>query len=228
MSKYTTQLRWAVEQAEKDATGEYTPGVYTEASYKALGLDSYPIFDESHRSVLNGKIISTYYFREIGFETIAQFAWYMRTRMATVMPYYNQLYESEGLITDPVSDVNVEYREIWAEKRENQTTSENETSGASDSRNVYSDTPMSMLKNSGSPSVENMDYATNVTYDDASDSSTSSGSGTSVNDDSGNRTRTEKGHRQSQADLLEKYRKSFLNIDQRIIEEVSDLFMSLW
>lgn len=228
MSKYTTQIRWIVEQAEKDAQGGYNPGSYTEASYRRLGLMDYPIFDEEHRKVLNDKIIDTYYFREIGFETAAQFAWYMHTRMETIMPYYNQLYESEGLITDPLKDVDMEYREIWSEERNAETKAQSEYSGSSDSRNVYSDTPMSMLKNSGSPSVENLDYATNVTYDDAEDSNEASSMGTTKNDDSGNRTRTESGHRQNQSDLLEKYRSTFLNIDARIIEELSDLFMGVW
>ena len=38
------------------------------ADTAVLGLDDYPIFDESHRSVLNQKIVRRYWLREIGIE----------------------------------------------------------------------------------------------------------------------------------------------------------------
>lgn len=58
-------------------------------------LDTYPIFDENYRGVLNKKIIDHYYMREIGGETLGQFKWFLRTKMNEIMPYYNQLYLSE-------------------------------------------------------------------------------------------------------------------------------------
>lgn len=84
MSRYTTELRYIVEQ-----------GI-------SLGLTSYPIFQESYRTTLNNKIIQHFYFREIGFETVALFINRLNERMTLIMPYYNQLYNSALLIYDPL------------------------------------------------------------------------------------------------------------------------------
>lgn len=110
MSIYTTQLRWPVEYAQNQAGVSHDD--FTVA-YKILGLDEYPIFDETYRQTLNDKIIKHFYFREIGFETIGQFAWFMRTTMAENMPYFNQLYQSQNLITDPLTNRKYSWRETW-------------------------------------------------------------------------------------------------------------------
>lgn len=117
MSYYTTQLRWIVEQKQREAgidpsssradRNDFTP------AYAYLGLDDYPIFDESYRSTLNDKIIRHYYFHEIGFETAGQFAWFLRTKMHEIMPYYNQLYASQDLIADPLTNKKLSWREVW-------------------------------------------------------------------------------------------------------------------
>ena len=52
MSKYTTQLRYIVESGFN------------------LGLQDYPIYDETHRKELNDKIIQHYYVREIGLKQL--------------------------------------------------------------------------------------------------------------------------------------------------------------
>lgn len=65
-------------------------------------FNDYPIFDETYRAVLNQKITDHYYFREIGLETPAQFAHFLKARMNVIMPYYNQLYMSEKIEFDPM------------------------------------------------------------------------------------------------------------------------------
>lgn len=67
-----------------------------------LELNKYPIFDESYREVLNKKIVDEYYFREIGVETPERFKHHLNHTMDMIMPYYNQLYESELLKIDPL------------------------------------------------------------------------------------------------------------------------------
>lgn len=67
-----------------------------------LALDDYPIFDENYRSVLNNKIISHFYFREIGQETPDRFNHYLRMKMHEIMPYYNQLYKTTLIEFDPL------------------------------------------------------------------------------------------------------------------------------
>lgn len=83
MSKYTTELRYLIEN-DFD-----------------IGLKNYTIFDENYRKLLNQKIINHYYFREIGMETAELFKRYLNTTMNEIMPYYNQLYKSELLEFNP-------------------------------------------------------------------------------------------------------------------------------
>ena len=110
MALYTTLLRSIVEQRQADA--HVGPDDFTVA-YRTLGLDGYPIFDESYRQTLNDKIIRHFYFREIGQETVARFRWYMDMTMRENMPYFNQLYSSLNLIVDPITNVRYTYRDVF-------------------------------------------------------------------------------------------------------------------
>ena len=87
MSKYTTELRYLIENNFD------------------IGLKDYPIFDENYREPLNQKIINHYYFREIGFETAELFKRYLNNTMNEIMPYYNQLFKSELLEFNPFYNV---------------------------------------------------------------------------------------------------------------------------
>lgn len=98
MSKYTTELRYLIENNFD------------------LGLDDYPIFDESYRQLLNDKIINHYYFREIGMETAELFKRYLNQTMREIMPYYNQLYKSELLEFNPFYNVD---KTVTADKNNN-------------------------------------------------------------------------------------------------------------
>ena len=98
MSKYTTELRYLIEN-DFD-----------------IGLKNYPIFDENYRELLNQKIINHYYFREIGMETAELFKRYLNTTMCEIMPYYNQLYKSELLEFNPFYNVD---KTVTADKNNN-------------------------------------------------------------------------------------------------------------
>ena len=101
MSKYTTELRYLIE------------------SNFDLGLNDYPIFDESYRELLNQKIINHYYFREIGMETAELFKRYLNQTMREIMPYYNQLYKSELLEFNPFYNVD---KTVTADKNNNRVS----------------------------------------------------------------------------------------------------------
>lgn len=248
MSKYTVQLRWPIEQKLNALKLNYSEDNWPNV-YGLLGLDDYPIFEESHRKELNTKIIRAYYFREIGFETLGQFRWQMHRMMHEIMPYYNQLYLSEGIITDPVITKNMDYTETWTrdekidtsqnetDKRTTDNTANSSSSGASSDKNVFQDTPMNGLDTSA---IKNMDYATNVTFDDGTTSSTASSTSKNVMSDTattkrsevgdydGTKKHNEKGFDKDQSELLLNYRKTFLNIDLEIVDRLNVLFMGLW
>lgn len=217
MSKYTTQLRWIVEQ-EQGEIPYSSKHRYTEATWKKLGLNDYEIWEPAYRETLNAKIIDHFFFREIGFETAAQFAWHVRMVMQEIMPYYNKLYETQAMLTEPLRDWyrhgtrdgNVHANGVTSEQEQwdgsdttsfdgadvtefgGQDTDTNRKTGTETTvydgceahngsdkvvtdtdttahgRNVYQDTPMSLLDNSTAPTIEGLDYATNVTYTDDS------------------------------------------------------------
>lgn len=98
MSKYTTELRYLIENNFD------------------IGLKDYPIFDENYREPLNRKIINHYYFREIGMETAELFKRYLNNTMKEIMPYYNQLYKSELLEFNPFYNVD---KTVTADKNNN-------------------------------------------------------------------------------------------------------------
>lgn len=58
-----------------------------------LGLQDYPIFDETYRDHLNQAIVDHFLVREIGAETPALFIFYLNRRMRENMPKANALYE---------------------------------------------------------------------------------------------------------------------------------------
>lgn len=94
MSKYTTELRWVMEQALDDLGLTHEEENWKKC-WKVVGLDDYPLYDETHRDELNTKIVRHYYTREIGSETVGRWRMFVREAMHSIMPYYNQLYESE-------------------------------------------------------------------------------------------------------------------------------------
>lgn len=240
MSRYTTELRYPIEQRLNYLKLEHVEENWPQV-YDFLGLSDYPIYDEAHRRELNDKIIRRYYFREIGFETWNQFKWHLRSHMHEVMPYFNELYETVGLIKDPLSTRDMSFDETgnrsrnFSESRHNESTSHTDTNstGTTSDKNVFQDTPMNGLDTSA---VQSMDYATNVTFDDGSTTTegesdvTGSGDATTTSDEgeSHGLSHREHGYDRPQAETLLTYRKAILNIDLEVVESCNDLFMGLW
>ena len=235
MSKYTTLLRWIVEESESHFTAKPSNSMYHQATYETIGLDTYPIFRADYRNFLNDKIINHYYFWEIGLETRALFQWFMRVKMNEIMPYYNELYKSLDFITDPLTDwgriygssIITEHSEDW----QNKTNSDSSSTGSNSDRNVYQDTPMSMLRTEPSE-VEQLKYATNVTFDKGTQTSTNStdsiASGDRKRHEDKSHVGKDTGWNQPQASLLKEYRETLLNIDMLVIKDLESLFMGLW
>lgn len=231
MSKYTTELRWIVENGYD------------------LQLNEYPIFDENYRQKLNQKIINHYYFREIGFETVGLFRFYLKQTMNEIMPYYNQLYQSALLEIDPLNTINFT-ETLTRTKIGNDTKNFNEdttvnSNGDSNSnstkstnfKDVESDTPQGMLSigniegelyASYARISKNEDTTNSTAHQETTDTQKRKNDEKINREDNENYTRTEKGNRESQSELLMKYRETFLNIDIQVINELNDLFMGLY
>lgn len=231
MSKYTTELRWIIENGYD------------------LQLNEYPIFDENYRQKLNQKIINHYYFREIGFETVGLFRFYLKQTMNEIMPYYNQLYESALLEIDPLNTIN--FTETLTRTKigndtknfnEDTTVNSNGDSNSNSTKNtnfkdVESDTPQGMLSigniegelyASYARISKNEDTTNSTAHQETTDTQKRKNDEKINREDKENYTRTEKGNRESQSELLMKYRQTFLNIDMQVINELNDLFMGLY
>lgn len=109
MSKYTTELRFICENSAGLTESVGYSGideVLDKARDKVFDFD-FPIFDENYRNVLENKILKHYYTREIGAESVGLWKFWLNTRLNEIMPYYNQLYQSELIKFNPMYDVDL-------------------------------------------------------------------------------------------------------------------------
>lgn len=104
MSYYTTEVRYLCESMTNVPLENFDnlkgvrriDAIIDSAKSNIFDFD-YPIFDEAYKGVLEKKILRHYYTREIGQETFGLFQLFLSDKMNEIMPYYNQLYESELL-----------------------------------------------------------------------------------------------------------------------------------
>ena len=193
-----------------------------------LGLKDYPIFDENYRNTLNKKILDHYLESEIGFETPALFRHYLNSTMNEIMPYYNTLYTKQVALLDNLES-NVNIRE---EYRGNSTTKNNATStssstGQSNSKNLFQDTPQGSLDTTD---LDNQTYATNVTFDKNNSSTTINDSSSNNGQGTNDYIKTVVGNNGGRysIDLLNDIKNNLMNIDMLIINDLNTLFMQIF
>ena len=234
MSKYTTEVRYICEsEAGLDSSKGYNDvaSIIANSRTKIFNFD-YPIYDEAYRPVLETKILKHYYTREIGLETVGLWKLKLDTKLNEIMPYYNQLYKSALLEFNPLwtEDITSEHTRgtdgtsLNVNERDNTSISNSNST----SRNKYSDTPQGSLQN-----IENDTYLTNARK--ITDEADNIGVNESKEQNNNVFSNTEEylervqGRRGKDAsELLLKYRKTFLNIDMMIIDELEELFLHLW
>jgi len=186
MSKYTTEIRYICESlaGELESKGYNSIEDILNKSHSKIFSFDYPIFDPEYKAGLEKKILKRYYTREICAETYGRWKLFLESRMLEIMPYYNQLYNSELLKYDIFEDVNY----LRSGDRTGQETGENSNVGStvhtgSDNEsstqnftgtdttdetgtftddatnwNKYSDTPQGSVQN-----IDNDSYLTNAT-----------------------------------------------------------------
>lgn len=257
MSSTTTQLRYVIEQLLDDKSLDNVESNWN-SIYNDIGLGDYPIYDETHRDDLNKKIIRHYYLQEIGSETVAQFKHRLRDSMFLIMPRYNWYFEqlealfnleNKGFITNDNS-----WEEKYIDSRNENGTSketnlnsvntsvETHESNSSRDENIFEDTPMSMINNPGGASVENLDYATNVTYDNSlsnNEGTTESSVNTNNNANkentlnsivNGNKVHIDTGFNKSAYEQMKDRYDAYRNIDLEIVTDpfIKRCFLGVW
>ena len=210
MSKYTLELR-RIQQTHKIFDFDYD--FYTN--------------DETIKYNFEDKFINEYYFNEIGFETVGRFKQRLRTKLNKIMPYYSQLYQTELRSKDIDFMLNKDLEEVYERVLEGSNTSMNDVTV---DNNSTSNVLESNIDN-GNASLElEKGSLTNVGKSTINDNTKSSNS---VNDTTNQTERTKLSSKgnigvTSSAELLEKWRKVIINIDDLIINECSDLFMQVY
>lgn len=236
MSKYTTQVRFICETSANltESSGFNDIEDILNKSWSKIFSD-FPIFDEQYRPELCKKILRYYYTREICCETVGRWKLFLSDKMKNIMPYYNQLYQSELLKIQPLVSVDKSVThegsgsETKTTNRNGTNTSSSRTDGSTNTWSYYSDTPQG-----GINGLESNDYLTNATQNVGTDGTSSSlnGSNTDIETGTGNRSDSyvDKvlGYDGNQSEMLLKFRETFLNIDMMIIDELKDLFFTLW
>ena len=134
-------------------------------------------------------------------------------KLNVIMPYYNQLYTSELIQFNPLYDVDVT-RTHEGNRNETSNTSNNGTT-----YDLYSDTPQNGLSG-----VDNENYLTSA------DKVTTNSTGNGKMDTLENYTERVIGANggESFSKRLTDFRKTFLNIDQMVLDELEPLFFGLW
>lgn len=250
MSKYTTELRYICEKAagldESKGYNDITSIVTTAAP---LVFPSFPIFDEAYRLPLEVKILKHFYTREICEETVGLWKLRLDDKLNMIMPYYNKLYESELLTFDPFRDTDLRTehdkdgttikngsRKDSGDKTQTSTAHDNSKDN-SDRWELFSATPQGPLSQ-----VKQHQYLTSANNIETANTASANSTSTGVTQDTAQRltndniTDTEtylehiygKRGNKTYMQLLEELRKTFLNIDRRVINELEDLFFLLW
>lgn len=163
--------------------------------------DPFPIWDEDHRGELEKKIIEHYYFRQIGFETVGRFKFYLNTRLREIMPRYNKLYKTTIYKYNPIENYNME--EGSTDKRE----------GSADSLSKFSETPQGELQN-----LIDGKYLTNASH--GTDKSSATDNHTAWRHGNIGVTTTQQ--------MIEQERKVTIDLDVMIIEDLKDLFLGVY
>lgn len=110
MAQYTTEVRTICESMAGLTEGvgfNSIDNLLSPALVEKVLPIKYPIFDENYRYVLNKKILTHFFTREICEETYGLWLLRMEERMDEIMPYYNKLYNSELADIKPFFNIDI-------------------------------------------------------------------------------------------------------------------------
>ena len=167
----------------------------------------FPIWEEAHRTELEQKIVNHYAFRQIGFETPGRFKFELNNRLREIMPYYIKIWKTTQYKYNPIENYNMEEGSTDKVKNESKDTH--------DAKSRFSDTPQA--------EISNLDkYLTSATLEDGSASSKGEGRTDHSAWRHGNIGVT------TTQQMIEQERNVTIDVDIKIIDELSDLFLGVY
>jgi len=237
MSEYTIQLRNYIENFSYDQPFLSNRDKIELGRTKLFDFD-YPIFDVNYKKILETHIIRNFYMREIGQETMGLFKFQLETWLLINMPYYNKLFESELIKFDPLVNSKSEATHTKKIDRNIDSKSDNSSNSSSSDNNftrvIDSDNPDSRLSLTSNDGQGVIEYASNIQEDSENNSSSSNGSSNTTANTDLNETedyvqsRVGKIGVQSYSKMLMEYRESMLRIEQKMFNEMQQLFMLVY
>ena len=229
MSKYTVELKYIMEDV--NLRPHLDTALSTYPIYQPLSQNPEVLAIIPTREVLNKKILNHYKYYEIGFDTIARFLDELQIAMEEIMPYYNQMYntcEIMAKIDDPFGNVDV--TETFKQTTTGASSSENEGSSNTHSKDITTNTPQGNVISVTSKNMDSVTHADGVTWNkggsDENSKNTSSSSGTTEH------TFTKKGNQgvNTYAHDMVEFRTSIIDVTTQIIsdERIRELFMQVF
>lgn len=187
-------------------------------------------YKDKAKTEFEQKVIDHFYFRQIGQETPGRWLHYFRTRIREIMPYYIQLYKSVELMEnagDPFEAYNLTetYEEDTTGTSSVQSGSEGLSETTTNNEHRFSNTPQGSINN-----IDN--YLTEATKDNNTLTTQSEDDSTSTGETSGTKkyTMTRRGNIgvQPLGAEINVYRSALIDVDNKIINELNDLFLLVY
>ena len=207
-----------------------------------IGLQDYEIFDEAYREKLNNAIIEHYRFRNIGFIMPNMFKNRLNQRMNLIMrDKYNALYKAKMQEYNVFDNINLteefthEVSNDMTNNSQSNITQNDVVEGESKEKAISTSYPQSKLV---TDDFNSPDYADTGTTDINKSNSTSTSNNTSNSTSTGSNTTIEKYTRTNKGSsaglsfsvALQQYFNTMemARIDEMIIYELRDLFITIW
>ena len=217
MSKYTIELRTVINHT--DIFNNLDFPFYT---------DSIEIKEKFKK-----QFIEYYFYDEIGFSTINKFVSRLHNLLDIKMDYYKQLYATELRCKDIDFMLNKDLEETY-EKEVNSNSESNSTTNNTSTVNSNTNSENKTLTTPNQQYTLNNNYVDGINKSDINNNSTGTNEFNSLNKSKGNGKEitklVSKGNIgvTSSAELLDKWRKVIININEQIIEDCSILFMGVY
>lgn len=202
---------------------------------------NYKFYEDSFKEEFQKRFIDHFFFYEIGFETVARFKHMLKSRLNDIYPYYKKLYEIELKSKDINYLMNKDLKETVIKEvkgclrtKDTSSTSSNGTMNNTSTSNTVdkgSETPMGKVTNLDSYLTNaNVTDNSNTSNDTSSSNTDTSNEGVQNNEGLESTTLLSQGNIGvvSSAKLLEEYRKTIININLMIFNDLECLFMGVY
>lgn len=223
MSKYTTTLYDLMEDVNEGKEDLTIDEKITNLAGVLFDFN-YPYPTPEDKTRIERAIIKHYLMREIAFETVGLFKLKLNDRLNLIMPKYNLAYKNQDKEVSPY--INNYLKENIDNNRN--STSKAETTGE-DTRegNTFettSDTPQGILTE-----LKEGKYSSGARASISNDSAKTNTSSTGSDEEIGTTTRElESLQGLSSMEAFRIYFDNLISLDEELVYEFSDLFMSIW